>query len=158
MDRAVARSGGRVVRTEVGDRYVSEGMRTEGATLGGESSGHIICADLGPSGDGLGAALRVLRSMHAGGEPLSVLRRVLTKFPQRTGALRVAEKRPLAQCIQLSATMKRLEEQLGQDGRLLVRYSGTEPKLRLLVEGPTIDIVASAYDRLEKAARIDLGS
>ena len=158
VDRAVARAGGRVVRTEVGDRYVSEGMRTEGATLGGESSGHIICADLGPSGDGLGAALRVLRSMHAGGEPLSVLRRVLTKFPQRTGALRVAEKRPLAQCIQLSATMKRLEEQLGQDGRLLVRYSGTEPKLRLLVEGPTIDIVASAYDRLEKAARIDLGS
>lgn len=156
VDRAVQEVGGRVERTAVGDRYVSERMREVGATLGGESSGHIICADLGPTGDGLAAALRVLRIMHATGKPLSALRRVLQKFPLKAGALRVAEKRPLETCPTLIATMTQLDVEFGAQGRLLVRYSGTEPKLRLLVEGPDDTTVDAAYARLEAATRADL--
>ncbi len=156
VDAAVKAAGGRVLRTDVGDRYVSERMRAENAGLGGESSGHVICDEIGPTGDGLGAALRVLRVMHRTGRPLSELRRGLRKFPQQAGALRVAEKRPLDQCATITATMRQLESELGESGRLLVRYSGTEPKLRLLVEGPDEATVAAAYGRLEASAGQDL--
>ncbi len=156
VDAVVRAAGGRVQRTDVGDRYVAERMRAEGASLGGESSGHIICDEIGPTGDGLGAALRVLRVMHATGKPLSELRRVLRKFPQKSGAVRVAAKRPLAECAALAGEMARLTAELGESGRLLVRYSGTEPKLRLLVEGPDDATVETAYARLLAAARNDL--
>ncbi|WP_221029026.1 phosphoglucosamine mutase [Actomonas aquatica] len=156
VDRVVTAAGGRVLRTDIGDRYVSECMRAEGAVLGGESSGHIICAKLGPTGDGLAAALQVLRIMHETGEPLSRLRLVLQKFPQKTGALRVEEKVPLPDCPHLQAEMAKLEAELGASGRLLVRYSGTEPKLRLLVEGPDEITVESAFARLVVATGQDL--
>jgi phosphoglucosamine mutase len=156
VDAAVTSAGGRVLRTSVGDRYVMERMLAEGATLGGESSGHVICADVAPTGDGLVAALRVLAVMQATGQPLSVLRRQLTKFPQHTAALQVREKKPLVSLATLSAAIQNVESRLGVKGRVLVRYSGTELKLRLLVEGPTDAMVAGALEELVVAARADL--
>lgn len=156
VDAAVKAAGGRVLRTAVGDRYVIERMAAEGATLGGESSGHIICADVSPTGDGLIAALRVLAVMRATGKPLSELRRGLRKFPQLTAAITVQEKRPLAECPTITATIAKLEGELGAYGRVLVRYSGTEPKLRLLAEGPDQPTVEAAIGRLMLAVRVDL--
>lgn len=156
VDAAIAAAGGRVARTAVGDRYVIERMLAEGATMGGESSGHIICSDVSPTGDGLVAALKVIEVMLATGQPLSELRQRLKKFPQLTAALRVKEKRPLAELPGLTATIKAIEGELGVQGRLLVRYSGTEAKLRLLVEGPTDAVVRGALARLEMAVRTEL--
>ena len=156
VDAALAAVGGRVVRTSVGDRYVIERMTAEGATLGGESSGHIICSEISPTGDGLVAALKVMEVMLATGQPLSALRRVLQKFPQLTAALKVKEKCPLENLARVSATIRTLESELGERGRVLVRYSGTEPKVRPLIEGPTEAIVADGLARLEAAVRSDL--
>ena len=156
VDAAVAAAGGRVVRTPVGDRYVSERMRAEGAVLGGESSGHIVCVDFGPTGDGLAAALKVIGVMLETGRPLSDLRRALRKFPQLAAGLTVREKRPLEGLATLVRAIRDLERDLGASGRVLVRYSGTEPKLRLLVEGPTDAVVRAGIDRLSEAARADL--
>lgn len=156
VDAAVQAAGGRVIRTAVGDRYVTEGMRTEQATLGGESSGHIICSDISPTGDGLVAALKVIEVMLATQRPLSALRQALKKFPQLTAALTVREKRPLETLPTLAAASRAVERELGSHGRVMVRYSGTEPKLRLLVEGPDPASVQAGLARLEAAARADL--
>ncbi len=156
VDAAVTAAGGRVCRTAVGDRYVIERMVAEGANLGGESSGHVICSDVAPTGDGLVAALKVIEVMLATARPLSELRRGLKKFPQQSAALRVKEKPPLESLPTLTAAIKSVEAQLGAKGRVLVRYSGTESKLRLLVEGPTDAIVTAALDILAAAARVDL--
>ena len=156
VDAAIKAAGGRVHRTAVGDRYVIAGMLEKQATLGGESSGHIICSEISPTGDGLVAALKVIEVMLATGKPLSVLRRALKKFPQLTAALMVREKLPLEGLPNLAAACIALEEELGQQGRVLVRYSGTEPKLRLLVEGPTTVRVQVGMARLSAAARADL--
>jgi phosphoglucosamine mutase len=158
LDAAIEAAGGRVLRTEVGDRYVAERMRAEGAVLGGESSGHILCFDFGPSGDGLVAALKVAGVMVETGRPLSELRRVLRKFPQLSAALDVREKVPIESLPKLSAEIRAIEREFGGRGRVLVRYSGTEAKLRLLVEGPEEASVRSAIGRLSGAARADLGA
>lgn len=156
VDAAVAAAGGAVVRTPVGDRYVIERMLADGAMLGGESSGHVICAEIAPTGDGLVAALKVIEVMLATGRPLSELRGALRKFPQQTAALTVAEKKPLESLARLPATIRELERELGSRGRVLVRYSGTETKLRLLVEGPDDATVTAAMGRLAEAAKAEL--
>jgi phosphoglucosamine mutase len=156
VDAAINLAGGRVCRTSVGDRYVIERMLEEGATLGGESSGHIICAEISPTGDGLVAALKVIEVMLATGKPLSELRRVMTKYPQLSLALQVREKKPLEMLPTLRSVIQALESELGAKGRVLVRYSGTESKLRLLVEGPTNEIVHDGISRLKSAVHTDL--
>lgn len=156
VEAAVNAVGGRVVRTPVGDRYVIERMLADGATLGGESSGHVICSDVCPTGDGLVAALKVIEVMLATGKPLSELRKGLTKFPQLSRALTVKEKKPLETLRGILSTIKSVEDELGAAGRVLVRYSGTEPKLRLLVEGPTDAIVQAAMEKLVVGARAEL--
>ena len=156
LDAAVRAAGGTVVRTAVGDRYVTERMRSGGFALGGESSGHIVCADIGPSGDGLVAALKVIEVMLESGKPLSELRTVMRKFPQGSLGLSVREKKPLESLAILGAAIRKVESDLGPHGRVLVRYSGTEPKLRILVEGPTEDAVSSGLGHLGTAARSDL--
>ncbi|HVU23287.1 MAG TPA: phosphoglucosamine mutase [Opitutus sp.] len=157
LDAAVKDAGGAVERTAVGDRYVVERMRAVGAALGGESSGHIVCADVSPTGDGLVAALKVIEVMRATGRPLSELRKVMRKFPQRTAAVMVKDKQPLEKLPALQAAIRGVEAEFGERGRVLVRYSGTEPKLRLLVEGPTVEGVTAALARIEVAARSELG-
>jgi phosphoglucosamine mutase len=156
VDAAVNAAGGRVARTSVGDRYVIERMLADGARLGGESSGHIICADVAPTGDGLVAALKVIEVMRETGRPLSELRKALRLFPQATRNLKVREKRDLAACTALSREIAALENELGAQGRVLVRFSGTEAKLRLLVEGPTPAVVEDGVNRLKQAAEVDL--
>jgi phosphoglucosamine mutase len=156
VESAVTAAGGRVVRTPVGDRYVIERMLAEGAMLGGESSGHIISAEVAPTGDGLVAALKVIGVMLATGQPLSVLRQGLGKFPQLSLALKVRTKKPLETLIHLPKTIGALQGELGDRGRVLVRYSGTEAKLRLLVEGPTEAVVRAGLERLRCAAEADL--
>lgn len=156
VDAAVQAAGGRVVRTDVGDRYVLERMLADGASLGGESSGHIICADVSPTGDGLVAALKVLDVMVKTGRPLSELRRSLVRFPQATCSLRVKAKKALADCRYLTEAIATIEAELGASGRVLVRFSGTEAKLRLLVEGPNETEVSVALERLTQAAGNDL--
>lgn len=156
VDAAVSAAGGRVVRTSVGDRYVLERMLADGATLGGESSGHIIFSQISPTGDGLVAALKVIEVMLATGQSLSALRRALRKFPQGTRNLKVRTKRDLPACEALSTAISQLAAGLGPTGRVLVRFSGTEAKLRLLVEGESDEIVQSGLAQLERAARADL--
>ncbi len=156
VDRAVEAAGGRVVRTSIGDRYVAEAMRSEGAKLGGESSGHIVNFAVGPTGDGLAAALMAARVMLDTGRPLSELRKALVRFPQISESLRVREKRPIPELAGLTAAIRQLEGELGQKGRVLVRYSGTEPKLRFLIEGPAEELVARGMEKLLAAARAEL--
>lgn len=158
LDAAIQAAGGRVERTDVGDRHVLARLLSLGATLGGESSGHIIDLRASPTGDGLAAALGVLGVMRAGGRPLSELRRALRKFPQGTRNLKVREKKPLAECRALAAALDEITRELGARGRVMARFSGTEAKLRLLAEADRQAVVDAALERLEKAARMDLPS
>jgi phosphoglucosamine mutase len=132
-------------------------MRAAGASLGGESSGHVLCTEVVQTGDGLVAALKVMEVMLTTGRPLSELRRVLKKFPQATANLRVQEKRPLESLPALGAAIAALEAELGDQGRVLVRWSGTEPKLRFLVEYTEETTARNGMERLLKAAKNELG-
>jgi phosphoglucosamine mutase len=156
VDAAVRRAGGSVVRCDVGDRYVTAAMTREGAVFGGESSGHLVFSQISPTGDGLVGALKSIRVMIETGKPLSELRRQLVRFPQMTEAIRVREKLPIDACATLSAGIREAETALGDRGRVLVRYSGTEPKIRLLVEGPDVAEVAHWIERLHAAVGRDL--
>ncbi len=153
---AIEKNGGHIIQTDVGDRYVSEVMSRDGYNLGGESSGHIIIGDLSPSGDGLAGALKIFEVMLDTGEPLSALRKWLQRFPQCNRALRVKEKLPFSEQKNLSMAIADAERQLGNRGRVLVRYSGTESKIRLLVEGPEEEEMMAIMGKLIDSARKDL--
>lgn len=156
LDRALKGEGVSVVRTPVGDRYVSQRMREDGFNLGGENSGHIIFSDSNPTGDGLLAALKVLSAMVERQLPLSVLTRCMELYPRRVGALPVREKFPLAEVSSIQDILGQLEHEMLDRGRVLLRYSGTEPIIRLLVEGNEESLVEQWYRRLEDRVRAAL--
>jgi phosphoglucosamine mutase len=156
LRRFLEQAGGRLVQTPVGDRYVIEAMLAGGYNLGGENSGHIIFSDLAPCGDGLAAALLMLAAMLDAGKPLSQMSRALVRFPQETRAIRVARKPDLESLPGLSAAIAAGEARLGEAGRVMVRYSGTEPKIRLLVEGPEAGLVREILATLEAAVQAEL--
>ena len=136
LDQAISKAGGRVVRTRVGDRYVVEELRRNGYTFGGEQSGHLIFLDNATTGDGTVAALALLAVMVESGKPISELAKCMTVFPQAQLGLVVSSKPELGSLPAVMNAIRDVEKKLGSSGRVLVRYSGTEPKVRVLVEGP----------------------
>ncbi len=141
LEVALRREGLELVRTKVGDRYVLEEMLARGANLGGEQSGHIIFLDEAPTGDGLLTALKVLGIMRETGKSLEELTEGLKVFPQTIRNLRVREKKPLEQLPAAQKAIAEAEQALGERGRVVVRYSGTEPLLRVMVEAETEELV-----------------
>ncbi len=135
LEIALGDLGLSVKRTAVGDRYVVEAMRKGGYNFGGEQSGHMIFLDHATTGDGIVCALDVLAIMERRGRPLSELRDVMTPLPQILRNVRVAKKTALAEIPEIFGAIGRIEEELADRGRLLVRYSGTEPLCRVMVEG-----------------------
>jgi phosphoglucosamine mutase len=136
LDRAVARWGLEVVRTQVGDRYVVEEMRKGGHTFGGEQSGHLVFLDHATTGDGTLAALQVLAMLCRQKKKLSQLTELFEPVPQTLLSFGVRERRPLEQFPDVQRAIRGAEASLGREGRVLVRFSGTESKVRILVEGP----------------------
>jgi phosphoglucosamine mutase len=133
--------GGRLLRAPVGDRYVVEAMRREKAMLGGEQSGHLIFREFSTTGDGLLAALQLLRIMRLGERPLSELVTLLEPFPQKLINVHVQNKRPLEEVPEVQKALAKVESDLGERGRVLLRYSGTEAVVRVMVEGQDGDKV-----------------
>ncbi len=157
LDDLVSGLGGRVIRTGVGDRYVLEQMRERGLNFGGEQSGHIIFGDWATTGDGLIAGLQILRIMRETGEPLSKLRKCLKKFPQSARNLRVRTKPPVEELIEAQKIMRETEKKLGDYGRVLLRYSGTESLIRLLVEGRDVEYLEAQADKIASAVLAQIG-
>jgi phosphoglucosamine mutase len=136
LERALTSRGGKLVRTAVGDRYVVEAMRERGYTLGGEQSGHIIFLDHATTGDGMVAALMVLAVMVREGKPLSELAAgAMTRYPQVLLNFAVPRKRPFEEMPAVQKLIAKVESDLGNEGRVVVRYSGTESKARVMIEG-----------------------
>jgi len=136
LEAAVKKAGGKVIRTDVGDKNVIDEMLKGGFNLGGEQSGHLIFRDFSTTGDGLVAALQILRIMKTRQQPLSKLRRCWTRFPQLVTNVKVREKVPFDQLNGVLDLVAQAEKALAAEGgRILLRYSGTEPKARLLLEG-----------------------
>jgi phosphoglucosamine mutase len=136
LEAAIKSAGGKMLRTAVGDKNVIDEMLRGGFNFGGEQSGHLIFRDYGTTGDGLVAALQILRIVKAKGVPLSQLAKCWTRFPQLVTNVKVREKKPFEQLDGVNKLVADAEKELAaQGGRLLLRYSGTEPKARLLVEG-----------------------
>lgn len=136
LKKALSRLGIRVVEVSVGDRFVSEAMHKKGAVLGGEQSGHIILGAYLPTGDGLLTALHVLSHLKEEKKPLSRLVGWMKKYPQVLLNVPVKERIPLERLKGVSAAIQTVEKKLGNNGRVVIRYSGTEPLLRIMLEGP----------------------
>jgi phosphoglucosamine mutase len=135
LERALESMGAGLVRTQVGDRYVVEAMRAGGYNLGGEQSGHLVFLDHNTTGDGLITALQTLAIMRRAGRPLSELVAGFERFPQVLVNVRVAEKRPFDQVPAVAEAVRKVKQELEGCGRVLLRYSGTESKARVMVEG-----------------------
>jgi len=134
LEESLSQVGAKVSRTGVGDRYVLERMREQGFVIGGEASGHFILNQHSTTGDGLLAALYMLKILKDSGESLSKLKSCISYFPQKKVNLKVKEKIPFSQLSDMMSEVETLDKKLGVEGRIVLRYSGTEPKIRLLVE------------------------
>jgi len=155
LEKLLERYGVGLVRTQVGDRYVVEAMRNGGFNLGGEQSGHVIFLDHNTTGDGLVTALQALAVMKRRERPLSELVADFVRFPQVLVNVRVAEKRPLESLPEMTEAIRKVEAELAGGGRVLIRYSGTEPKARIMVEGEDeARVHAYARELAEKLVRV----
>ena len=159
LERALARFGVKLVRTQVGDRYVVEEMRRHAYNLGGEQSGHVIFLDHNHTGDGLLTALQVLAILQRSGKRLSELAGGIERFPQVLVNVAVAQKRPLDSLPEFARQLRQVERDLGESGRVLIRYSGTEPKARVMVEGENeAHVTALAHELAEALKRALAGA
>jgi len=157
LDKALANMGGKVVRTRVGDRYVVEEMRRFGYTFGGEQSGHLVFLEHATTGDGTIAALQLLAVMQKHEKPISELAEIMEVFPQTQVNLKVSSKPELGSLPDVMRAIRSVESALGNEGRVLVRYSGTEPKVRVLVEGPNESQNQGYADQIADALRAAIG-
>jgi phosphoglucosamine mutase len=158
LERALDAQGISLVRTPVGDRYVVEAMRKGGYNLGGEQSGHLVFLDHASTGDGLIGALQVLALTIRTGKPVSELaREAMERVPQVLENVTLPARRPLEDMAALQRLVEQVKASLGKEGRVLVRWSGTEPKLRVMVEGPDEERIGAIARDLVEAARQDVG-
>ena len=159
LEAAINAAGGKVIRTNVGDKNVIDEMLRHGFNLGGEQSGHLIFRDFGTTGDGLVAALQVLRILKAKNVSLSGLAKCWTRFPQLVTNVVVREKKSFEQLDGLMKLVHEAETELkAQGGRLLLRYSGTEPKARLLLEGREATSLKMWSDKICGAIKNQIGA
>ena len=157
LEAALRESGIKMLRAPVGDKYVLEEMKKTGAVLGGEQSGHIILSREATTGDGLLTAIRVLGIVAASGRPLAELAAGMKVFPQTIKNVRVKEKRPLDQIPQVAAAIRKAEQQLDGNGRVNVRYSGTESLARVMVEAETEETVHRLAGEIAAALEAAIG-
>ncbi len=153
LERAVAKWGVDVARTKVGDRYVVEEMRKHGYNLGGEQSGHLIFLDHATTGDGTLAALQLLAVMVRQGRPISELASIFEPVPQTLLNVEVKQRRELSELPEVKKTIAKVEGKLGREGRVLVRFSGTEAKARVLIEGPDAKANVKYADEIGEALK-----
>ncbi len=159
LDAFVTELGGKVVRTTVGDRHVIDEMLRHGYNLGGEQSGHMIFRDYSSTGDGLVCALQILRIMKAGDAPLSRLARCWSRYPQLVVNVRVREKKPFEQLDGVLQLVAQAEAEVSSTGgRVLLRYSGTEPKARLLIEGRDQSVLERHSQKICAALQKQVGA
>ena len=151
MEHALEDLGVVLKRAAVGDRYVMEMMQQYESVLGGESSGHIICRDRTSTGDGIVAALQVITEMRQSGKMLSELKQGMEKYPQKLINVKIREKVNIDEIPSVMAVKSEVERELGDNGRVLLRSSGTEPLIRVMVEGKEADQVESLAKRLADA-------
>jgi len=153
LELALKSRGVRLLRTAVGDKYVMEEMLRGGFVLGGEQSGHVIMTEHLPTGDGLATALAVLRTMDETGRELQDLAADLVTYPQTLVNVRVRERVPVASVPAVQAAIDDVERAIDGRGRLLIRYSGTEPLLRIMIEGQNLDEIKGWAERIAVAVR-----
>jgi phosphoglucosamine mutase len=158
LEIALKQMGARLVRTGVGDRYVVEEMLRGGFNLGGEQSGHIVFLDANTTGDGTVTFLSILAIMAQCQRPLSELKKIVPRYPQVLINVKVRERRDLGAVEPVATTMNRVTEALGERGRLLVRYSGTEPLVRVMVEGEDPNAVKGYGEEVAAVVRTHLGA
>jgi phosphoglucosamine mutase len=157
LEHALGGAGARLVRTQVGDRYVVEAMRSGGYNLGGEQSGHLVFLDHASTGDGMLGALQVLALMLRTGKPLSELcAKAMRRVPQVLENVALPARKPVEDMPKLADLAAKISKTLGREGRVLIRWSGTEPKLRIMLEGPREDRIRGWAKELADAARQDL--
>ncbi|MFT3836002.1 MAG: phosphoglucosamine mutase [Myxococcaceae bacterium] len=156
LERAVSKWGVEVVRTKVGDRYVVEEMRKNGYSLGGEQSGHLIFLDHATTGDGTLAALQLLAVMCRQGKPISELASIFEPVPQTLLNVEVKQRKELAELPDVQKAIEKVEGKLGKEGRVLVRFSGTEAKARVLIEGPDAKANVKYADEIGEALKLAL--
>jgi len=157
LDELMKKENAKVVRVKNGDRYVIEEMLKHGYNLGGEYSGHIILSDLNSTGDGMVAGLQILRIMKEKNQSLSELAKVLQKYPHVLLNVDVKEKIPINEMPSVAAEIKKAEEMLGEKGRHLVRYSGTEMKARIMLEGPDKTLITKLANNIAREIKKEVG-
>jgi phosphoglucosamine mutase len=157
LEKALLSKGLEMLRTDVGDKYVLEELLQRGASLGGEQSGHLIFPRLSLAGDGMMTALGVLRAMRENGARLDELVEGFKRYPQVLVNVRVREKRPFEEVPEIARAVRETEAQLGETGRLLLRYSGTEPLARVMIEGEDQDLVERYANDLASVIKTALG-